>query len=200
MNANANNGQTKEKKMKKLILLACVAVCSVAVTANTVEWNTGTIYGPGDGGVGFGDPVAPGTPGYTATLYVFTDAAMQNAVALTGNSGSTIDDYSTINGITGDSSELVGGTYYGYMEIVDPNGRTLKSGGFSFEVSDMMGTGSVYVGDGGDAITPLEGSLDPDYGAFSPTSAWSGGDVPEPTSGLLLVLGGAMLALRRRRA
>jgi hypothetical protein len=25
-------------------------------------------------------------------------------------------------------------------------------------------------------------------------------DVPEPTSGLLLVLGGAMLALRRRRA
>ena len=31
-------------------------------------------------------------------------------------------------------------------------------------------------------------------------SGSSGGDVPEPTSGLLLVLGGAMLALRRRRA
>ena len=31
-------------------------------------------------------------------------------------------------------------------------------------------------------------------------SSSGGGDVPEPTSGLLLVLGGAMLALRRRRA
>ena len=32
------------------------------------------------------------------------------------------------------------------------------------------------------------------------TPASSGGDVPEPTSGLLLAIGGAMLALRRRRA
>ena len=32
------------------------------------------------------------------------------------------------------------------------------------------------------------------------TSGGSSSDVPEPTSGLLLVLGGAMLALRRRRA
>ena len=36
---------------------------------------------------------------------------------------------------------------------------------------------------------------------ITPVGGGSGGsDVPEPTSGLLLALGGAMLALRRRRA
>lgn len=32
------------------------------------------------------------------------------------------------------------------------------------------------------------------------TGGWNGASVPEPTSGVLLLIGGAMLALRRRRA
>ena len=184
--------------MTKIMFMAFAAVCAFAVSANTVQWNTGTIYGPGEGGVGFGDdPVAPGSSGYLATLYVFTDAEMQNAVELTGNSGSVITGDSTIEGETGDS--LAGGVYYGYMEII-ANGNTLRSAGFSFEVSDMMGYGAIYLGDGGDGITPISGSLDDDYGAWS-TSGWSGGGgVPEPTSGLLLLIGGSLLALRRKRA
>ena len=48
-----------------------------------------------------------------------------------------------------------------------------------------------------DGLMP-EGWLDEsDLGGAGWTK--SGGGVPEPTSGLLLVLGGAMLALRRRR-
>jgi len=45
-------------------------------------------------------------------------------------------------------------------------------------------------GDGGNPWTPSEGS----GGGFAP------GAVPEPTSGLMLLLGVAALALRRRRA
>ena len=191
--------------MKKLLLLAFAVACAVAANANVVVWNTGTIYGPGDGGTGFSDdPIAPGSTGYTATLYVFADAAMTQAIDLqSGYSSSTVTADSTIEGTTADVAALAEGTYYGYMTIIDPDGRELRSGGFSFETSDMLGEGNIYLGDGGNGITPTSGSLDDTYGAFSPTSAWSGGsgggDVPEPTSGLLLVLGGAMLALRRRR-
>ncbi len=35
--------------------------------------------------------------------------------------------------------------------------------------------------------------------AITSVTSFSGGDVPEPTSGLLLLVGGAMLALRRKQ-
>ena len=35
--------------------------------------------------------------------------------------------------------------------------------------------------------------------ATQDSSKWGGGDAPEPTSGLLLLIGGAMLALRRKQ-
>ena len=60
-------------------------------------------------------------------------------------------------------------------------------------------SGSVYTPPAGG--TPLELWGDDPYTTATIKTAGGGGtDVPEPTSGLLLVLGGAMLALRRRRA
>ena len=47
---------------------------------------------------------------------------------------------------------------------------------------------------------PLPGqSFDATYGAFSPTG-WTSSAMPEPTSGLLLLVGAGLLGLRRKRA
>ena len=62
----------------------------------------------------------------------------------------------------------------------------------------MAGTGEIYT----TSTEPTMGSLDMTSKLATAYTPWKGGsgDIPEPTSGLLLLVGGAMLALRRRRA
>ena len=60
--------------------------------------------------------------------------------------------------------------------------------------SSITKSGIAWGTGGGGDPDPGPGPVDPD-----PPTPGPGGDVPEPTSGILLMIGGAALALRRRR-
>ena len=194
--------------MKKLmIMLAAIVVAAGVQAASVVNWNTGTIYAPGADGTGFsvtGDMIADGTEGLLATLYVGT-----------GYEGNATDGYKLTGTVTFGSgftsSDVVGGalnnttdavladdtTYYAQV-IVTYGESTLTSQIVSFETSALSGSADPYFGDGGMLISALPGNeLDMTYGAFS-SSGWTA--VPEPTSGLLMLVGLGALALRRKRA
>jgi len=70
---------------------------------------------------------------------------------------------------------------------------TLNLSGFAYTPPDPAPDGYATLASFGNSGTITAKALPPDPGP-------GGGGVPEPTSGLLLALGGAMLALRRRRA
>lgn len=106
-------------------------------------------------------------------------------------------------------------SYGGYATAANASGNTylvadvttISASTYTYYV-EILGAGSSVIGVGttgltyADAVTQgrLVNSLS-DIGA-SPLEAWTGGAyaAPEPTSGLLLLVGGALLALRRRRA
>ena len=198
--------------MKKLIIAAAIAMAAVVSQAAVINWTTGTLFYPGEGGNGYApmvEPtygiVEPGAAGFLATLYVGSslnaDGSIANPFALTGNTGTTVGELSSISGTTADSADVVAGnTYYAQM-IVTYGDSTLTSQVVKMPTSSITGSGDPMFGDGGGGIDPLDGnSFDEIYGAF-PTTGWvaSAEPTPEPTSGLLLLLGVAGLALRRKQ-
>ena len=196
--------EKETEKMKKLMIAAAIVCAAAFAQAATVNWCTGTIYAAGEGGTGYGDsPLAQSTDLYSIVLTVGTgyDSAtdsLTGIVDLTDKfSSTTIQDGGYEDGIAG-IGELTG-DFFGKMVVTEiATGNTLESEVFGFNVSSVSKKGEPYIGDGGMGITLAKGGeLDETYGAWS-TSGWQ--SVPEPTSGLLLLIGVAGLALRRRRA
>lgn len=194
--------------MKKLmVMLAAVVVAAGVQAASVVNWNSGMLYAPGADGTGFavtGDVIADGTQGLLATLLVGT-----------GYEGNAVDGYTLTGLVTFESgaseSTVLGGaiaggtnaaleddkTYYAQLIVTYGNSK-LTSQVVSIDTSSLSGSADPYFGDGGMMINPLPGmELDMTYGAFS-SSGWTA--VPEPTSGLLMLVGLGALALRRKRA
>ena len=81
--------------------------------------------------------------------------------------------------------------------VYDPDAQEGSSGAnTSLSSSSITKSGIAWGTGGGGDPDPGPGPVDPD----PPTPGPGGdGDVPEPTSGILLMIGGAALALRRRR-
>ena len=113
----------------------------------------------------------------TATLYAYlatADASTAIAVDIQTMTDGTLVQTATVFS----SDDLVGGsTYKFFYTLEDSAGNTFKSGTRTLK-AQATSTGTL---------------------AFSSTGSWTAA-VPEPTSGLLVLLGMAGLALRRRRA
>lgn len=116
--------------------------------------------------------------------------------------------YAVLKATTGTFAEGVGIAGYDLSEGTAwaTDLRTYGDSRYSFFVELINASGSlVYTQK---AATSYDNLLSSGYVSASaldrPTGAVSGGfngaSVPEPTSGVLLLIGGAMLALRRRRA
>ena len=182
--------------MKKLMIMLGIAACAVGVQAATVNWSTGKFQTANAAGTGFsGSTLTAATDGaYLATIYFFTDSACQTAVA--GVTGTT-DTTSTKTGkaFTGTTSDsfTAGSTYYTYISILDNNTKAeLKSDVVSFTVDPLQAPDLNFW-----SGTGFNESFSGTSGAF-PSGGWTA--APEPTSGLLLLLGVAGLALKRKRA
>ncbi len=167
--------------MKKLMFMLAVIACAVAAQAATFKWSTATLRVPGDSG----DTISADNGTWAATLSLFTDEACTTAV--TGASGLTADTPNatgqlgnTVTGLT------VGETYYGTLVVTG----TYQGQSYTINVTDPV---SVKFKTSG--TTTMNFST-----AIANAGGWPAGEgAPEPTSGLLILVGGAMLALRRKQ-
>ena len=173
--------------MKKLMVVAAVAMATLGLRAATADWSL-DIYMDDQFGSGLAD----------GALALYCGGELVTTVNSDG--GGTFTD--TI-------SEVAGGSDWTAVLTV---GLSDDGGSFTTATKEYAWTMPVFKG-GGDpadssALADVNGALfnaftDPNAGAL-PTLAdataqgWT--VAPEPTSGLLLLIGVAGLALRRRRA
>ena len=194
--------------MKKLIIAAAIAMLGIAANASAVSWSCQEMLINGDAGEWTGTFSSSGWKVYlfdssvtsydtmvTALAAASTDMTQLNtALATASGTGTTGASGSfAVNGTT-----TVTGTYKSYAVILDA--ATIESANWAFLVEEN----TVTVGSIATQVpfSNTEGGWDAGYiGATGYGSAGNGWyAVPEPTSGLLMLLGMAGLALKRKRA
>ena len=181
--------------MKKIMFTLAVGLIAIGTQANVVSWSfTSTA-----GGTYYADSADLG--GYTAYLIQTADWT-----------GKVADlDKATASATWATATDNGKGRQYKTATPVNSE-TTLTTGDYNFNV--VLSDGTHYWASDSRVGTVYEaGSTDPNNksvtlqftGATAPTAtsiqSFSGGGsgVPEPTSGLLLLVGGAMLALRRKQ-
>ena len=173
--------------MKKLFILIGVALVTGIVNAAAVQWNSG-LYSAGFVGPD-GNSLARSTD-YTMIVSFYSDA--EGTDLLTTSTVGTAKPNGAYNASTGDSYEFANGSTYYVTAIIKAN-----DGSASWEAA----LASFTVGATGDAnINFTTGAGFDVAGQKWSAAGWQTQDVPEPTSGLLMLLGVAGLALRRKRA
>ena len=153
-----------------------LAISASAAQAVSWKWSAANIYDPTD--------ATTKLTGGTATLYAYLASAdASTAVAVQSTSVSA----GSINVTFEDTTNTTGGNDYSFYFI-------LESGDYTFTSDTKAGIAAPVT-----ASTKTVG-----FGnlatATQDASNWQSSAVPEPTSGLLLLLGMAGLALRRKRA
>lgn len=172
--------------MKKLVMLFAVLAMAIATQAAAIKWNTGTAAN------GFvdsnGNALTAASTGYTIALTLW-DSTGNTILAQEGPTALTF-------GVTGGASgqmtytAAASTTYYLQAVLTADNGATLTSEKASF-TTPASGAKILNLTTGANFSSATA--------KWDPAGSWTGGDVPEPTSGLLLLIGGAMLALRRKQ-
>ena len=181
--------------MKKLMFMLAAVAMAASVHAATVTWQTVAMYNEA------GSKVAD-----TATLYVYLmDKDTYDGLT---DVWATYGDDVKAGGTTADGQKGTG-KYTHKANVYAPNGTATPNTTYYAALIVTYGTGddmkyyaekaSVTTGEDGDATFASFGAGAIDS-ATTAASGWTTASVPEPTSGLLMLVGLAGLALRRRRA
>ena len=158
--------------MKKLLILAAVIVAGVAANAATFKWTAANIYGA--------DLTTKITG--SATIYAYLSTADASSAVVVTSAPITSGAMAT----TYDWTAAVVDSQYNFYYVIENDGKTFTS---AVKTGLAQATSTTTVAFANQAS------------ATQNSANWvGGGAVPEPTSGLLMLLGMAGLALRRRRA
>lgn len=163
--------------MKKVVCLACAAVLGLVASADTLYWQVDT---SADNAYA---PIKNQTFSY-AKLYA-TDGTTTTELA----SVAAEADGKTMKPTLTDLGDYGSNTYSFYVELLnyaDGVSTSVYTQPYASTYNELVSAGYVST----QAMATPEGFA---LGGFN------GAAVPEPTSGVLLLIGGAMLALRRRR-
>lgn len=182
--------------------MAIVAVAAIASNAAAFTWSNtgtktaGTIYDYTS------TKVAPGTMAYlfdVATLSqdgLLTALREGNSVTASAVSSAQVNSSSKI-GVTDFSYGTIGEVYNYYFAIIDSaNDQVLISDLSANSPAQAADTTAVAFSGSATWSKNVIAGADTSYS----TAGWYSTAVPEPTSGLLLLLGMAGLALRRKQA
>ena len=194
------NKKKEKTKMKKLMFMLAAVVMAAGVQAASVNWTCTDVYAGNES-----DTVSGVAYFLTTDMLAYSTAqalAGKGAGAITTALGSAYS-YSGSDGkfsvkaadaVANASLGLTGGTpYSAYLMIFDSESITDDSKFYLTETKSF----TALVGDN-DSVKVSWGSQ---FDNTKTAGAWSSASaVPEPTSGLLMLVGLAGLALRRRRA
>ena len=180
--------------MRKLMIMLAGVAMAATVQAASVAWSTVTMYNAE------GAKVAD-----TATVYVYlmTKTAYDNMTDVWATYGADVQ----AGGTTADAKKATGKYTHKATNIYAPNGTSTANTTYYAAVIATYGTGddmkyyaekaSVTTGEDGEGLYQFgSGKLDT---ATAAATSWTTASVPEPTSGLLMLVGLAGLALRRGR-
>lgn len=167
-----------KQKMKKVLVLAALVVAGVAANAASFKWTASNVYSS-DLTTKFNG---------SATLYAYLSSAeASTAVSIaTGTIVSGAIKDGTTTGLTFDTDALTAGNTYNFYMVVEDGDNIFTSAEKTGISAQATATSTVAFG-----------SL---ASQTQNASNWAGSAVPEPTSGLLMLLGMAGLALKRKRA
>lgn len=183
--------------MKKLIMFAVCAMLAAVTNAAAVGWSLAT----GSGATYANDAYKFFVIGQNGADSIATITALLDA-------GSSVDSYAFGNGTIGATGTgmvaatvagqptLNAGTYESFFVLFDSASPT--AGASKYVVISGASTLIKTIADTTANVTFASGNVS---STLANASNWSSyGAVPEPTSGLLMLLGMAGLALRRKRA
>lgn len=171
--------------MKKIMIAAIAALTGVLVQAATVDWSCFEISSP-----------SSGTGDVSGLLVYFVDSSVTSQSA--ASAAMLASDFSFLDsaysaGLSEDGEAYATAGTYG--NLVEVTGYAII-----FDAATTAAAEHFYITDEASASTGGAGQpASLEFYATSSASASNWTAVPEPTSGLLMLLGMAGLALRRRR-
>jgi len=188
--------------MKKLMIAACAIAMAVVANAATYAWDASYVM----------DGYDTGSAAVNGQAYLFLNsgdtalATISQAVA-----DGLFTDGTTYTGLALDTAAIADGA----IGATSAEGKAGATGNSFYMVlvgndgsKDYAYVSPTYTPDtvatiGATVLSFVDDPENTDWGLWTSTSAaanWTAQGVPEPTSGLLLLIGMAGLALRRRRA
>ena len=179
--------------MKKIMIAAVAIMLGIAANAASVDWGISNVKHPTAGGApaGWVAYVLDGSD-YAAFSALDGDKVAAFAAANAIASGATAVGRGGVAGVSISGGNYAANETVSSFLVIFDNASAAAAGNYAF--TDVATT---TIAEGG-----ASGTIN--YEDFSSAVASNGGwqstDVPEPTSGLLLLLGVAGLALKRKRA